>query len=219
MAVITAGNIKLQQPEAVCRRKPNFMLAADKIQEYLSLFPGLTVTDVMQLIALARPVQLQAGETYIKEGARFRKLAYIQKGLMRGVFIKENGTEVTVSLRWEDQIIASHDNIIYDRASRFTYYTLENTVLLEIDYDTVNNFILQHPGFEKGRIYFWHRMMADMLERLEGFVLFSPEERYLELIRSKPGIVNRVPDKFIASFLGITPVSLSRIRKRIAGKH
>jgi Mn-dependent DtxR family transcriptional regulator len=61
-------------------------------------------------------------------------------------------------------------------------------------------------------------MLAESMVRVESFILLTPEERYLKLIRDKHDIVQRVHDKYIATFLGITPVSLSRIRKRIAGK-
>jgi hypothetical protein len=54
--------------------------------------------------------------------------------------------------------------------------------------------------------------------RIDSFVLLSPEERYKKYIKDFPGIVNRAPDKHIANVLGITPVSLSRIRKRIASE-
>ena len=54
--------------------------------------------------------------------------------------------------------------------------------------------------------------------RIEGFILYTPEERYIKFIEKYPDINNRVPDKYIANVLGITPVSLSRIRARIIEK-
>jgi FixJ family two-component response regulator len=62
-------------------------------------------------------------------------------------------------------------------------------------------------------------MLAQSMDRIESFVLLSPEERYRQLVEQKPNIVNRVPNKYIATFLGITPVSLSRLRRRMATKH
>ena len=62
------------------------------------------------------------------------------------------------------------------------------------------------------------RMLADSLKIMESFVTQSPEERYRELIAERFDLINRVPDKYIASMLGITPVSLSRIRKRMHTK-
>jgi Mn-dependent DtxR family transcriptional regulator len=60
--------------------------------------------------------------------------------------------------------------------------------------------------------------LLEALSRVESFVLDKPEDRYLKLIAQKPEIIKRVPDKYIASFIGVTPVSLSRIRKRLASQ-
>jgi hypothetical protein len=68
------------------------------------------------------------------------------------------------------------------------------------------------------RNFFLMQMLSDTLKSIESFVTQSPEERYRNLIAERFDLVNRVPDKYIASMLGITPVSLSRIRKRINTK-
>ena len=71
---------------------------------------------------------------------------------------------------------------------------------------------------EKNRKYILQRLLKESFKRVESFVLLNPEERYLKFIEDNPGLMNRVPNKYIANILGITPVSLSRIRKRIAEK-
>jgi DNA-directed RNA polymerase subunit F len=60
--------------------------------------------------------------------------------------------------------------------------------------------------------------MRQAFQRVESFVFLSPEERYQKYVEDHPNIINRAPDKYIANILGITPVSLSRIRSRIASK-
>jgi chromosome segregation ATPase len=70
----------------------------------------------------------------------------------------------------------------------------------------------------KTRLGFAEKMFLDALKRVESFVLDKPEERYQKLIIQKPEIIKRVADKHIASFIGVTPVSLSRIRKRLASQ-
>jgi hypothetical protein len=62
------------------------------------------------------------------------------------------------------------------------------------------------------------KFLLEAKERIESFVLFTPEQRYVKYIEDFPDMYNRVPDKYIAHVLGITPVSLSRIRKRISTK-
>ncbi|RCH55597.1 Crp/Fnr family transcriptional regulator [Mucilaginibacter hurinus] len=191
------------------------MIDPEKIRLYLSLFKDLKLSDLMQLISMAKTLHLAAGETYIKEGTLTSKLAYIKKGLIRGYTVKENGEEATILIRWEDQFAASHDNIILRRPSRLTYQAVEDTTLLELDYDAAQKIFDKNPRFAEARNFFILNMLADSLARVEAFILLTPEERYKRLLKDKPAVVERIPDKYIATMLGITPVSLSRIRKRI----
>ncbi len=165
---------------------------------------------------MAHTRHLSAGSIYIREGADTQKLAYISKGLIRVYKLKENGDEATLMLRWENQFIASHDSIILNQPSRFIYQALEDTDLLELDYSKTLPLMDHNPRLSSSRNSFLLHMLAEALDRVESFVLLSPEERYLQLLHNKPDILNRVPNKYLATLLGITPVSLSRIRKRIA---
>jgi CRP-like cAMP-binding protein len=192
------------------------MLDVEKIKLYLSLFKDLKLTDLVKLFQMAKTRRVSSGDIYIKEGATYNKLAYIKKGLIRAYTLKENGDEITVLLRWEDQFLASHDNVILHQPSRFIYQALEDTELLEVDYDLAQSVFDQNQQYAKARNFFLLNMLAESMARVETFIMLNPEERYLKLMKEKPDIINRVPSKYIASLLGITPVSLSRIRKRIA---
>jgi len=189
--------------------------AIDTLQHLLAHLAGVLPADTSPLLDLTRPVSVAAHDTYIREGETNRKVAFINQGIIRAYAIKDNGDESTLFLRWEGQIIASHDCIIHGKPSRFIYRALEPTTLLEINYDVLERTLKIHPEYEPLRNFFLMRMLSDSLKSIESFVTLSPEERYLNLIAERIDLVNRVPDKYIASMLGITPVSLSRIRKRI----
>jgi len=194
------------------------MLHPDKINFYLQLFKNMRFNDLLMIIRLAKTRRLAAGDIFIGEGAVTSKIAYIKEGLVRAYQVNEKGDEITLLLRWEDQFVASHDNIFLKKPSRFIYQALEDTTLLEVDYNAIGDIMEKHPRLEESRNYFLINMLAQSMARVESFVLLSPEERYLQLIQEKPNLVQRVPDKHLATLLGITPVSLSRIRKRIASK-
>ncbi|MBV8251411.1 MAG: Crp/Fnr family transcriptional regulator [Chitinophaga sp.] len=187
----------------------------DLLQSILHHLTGVLPGDTGPLFALTRRLHLEEGEVYIREGDTARKLAFIEKGIMRVYAIKQSGDEATLFLRWEEQFIASHDTIIHQQPARFIYRALERVTLLEIDYDKLDTILREHPQFEPLRVHFLQRMIGEALKVVEDFVLLSPEERYLQLVEKRSDIVNRVSDKYIASMLGVTPVSLSRIRKRI----
>lgn len=195
------------------------MLNAEDISLYWSVFKGLKPHDIMALAKLAHTKKLKAGEVYIQQGSTSQRLAYIRSGLIRTYSLKENGDDITLMLRWEDQFVASVDSVIFGNPSRFIYQALEDTVLMEVDYLKAKPLIDKSPELSVSSNSFIMHMLGQAMERVEEFVLLSPEERYLKLIQEKPGINNRVPDKYLATMLGITPVSLSRIRKRIASQH
>jgi CRP-like cAMP-binding protein len=189
--------------------------STEMLQNLLQQLKQVPPAEMAPLFAATRQVKLEAGETYIREGDTARKLAFLEKGIIRAYAIRNNGDEATLFLRWEGQFIASHDTIIRQQPARFIYRALEDTVMLEIDYNQLDDLLRDNPRLEPLRSYFLQIMLAEALDSIEAFVTLSPEERYLQLLESRGNIVNRVPDKYIASMLGVTPVSLSRIRKRI----
>lgn len=194
------------------------MLSTELLQDFAQLSDELTLEDISELFAKASPRQLNAGETYISIGDRSRMLAFIEKGLIRAFAEKDNGEQATLLLRWEDQFVGSHDTIIFNQPSKFAYQAIESTTILELDYALVEKAMEENPKFESVRKSVLMSMLGGALQMLEDFVLLSPEQRYIKLVDEKMDIVNRVADKHIASMLGITPVSLSRIRKRIANR-
>jgi CRP-like cAMP-binding protein len=194
------------------------MLNLDKLEHYQRLFKDITLEDLQKLFQLTREKHLKEGDRYIDIGSTNRRLAYVKTGLVRAYFIEASGQDTTLLVRWEDQFFADMDTILWDRPSRFCYEALEDTVLLEADYFQFMEIVDASPKFATAKSYFLQLMLAETLERLEGFVLLTPEQRYLQLIEQKNSLAQRLPSKHLASLLGITPVSLSRIRKRIADR-
>ncbi|MGB1248949.1 MAG: Crp/Fnr family transcriptional regulator [Chitinophagales bacterium] len=195
------------------------MLDAEKIKFYFRIFKGLTIQDMELFYQNTNQRELAANQIYIHEGSNQKTVAYIKKGLIRSFSIQENGEEITNQLLWEDNFIASPDVILFNRTSRFTIQAIEKTVLLEINYDSLQHIINENLKYEQVRIHFLHKIIKNSIDELNSFKLLNAEERYLKFIHDKPDINNRVPNKYIANVLGITPVSLSRIRKRLAEKN
>ena len=187
----------------------------DTLQQILFNLAGVMPNETEPLFSVTSRVSLEAGEAFIREGDVSRKLAFIEKGIIRSYTIKDNGDEATLFLRWEGQFIASHDTIIHRQPSKFIYRALEPVTLLQMDYDVLEDVLKNHPEYEPLRNFFLMGMLAESLKMMESFVCKSPDERYRDLLAERFDLVNRVPGKYIASMMGITPVSLSRIRKRM----
>jgi CRP-like cAMP-binding protein len=172
----------------------------------------------LPLLQFATSKVIAASEIYIPEGKIFKKIFYIKKGLLRIFFVTESGEEKTFFFRWEGQIAAIPECIFDNQPTRQTWQALEDCELMEIDFDIVEKLSENNISLIKIRLGFAEKMFLEALKRVESFVLDKPEERYQKLIIQNPEIIKRVADKHIASFIGVTPVSLSRIRKRLASQ-
>ena len=192
------------------------MIDLDKIKAVYKIGKDLAFKDLQALIASATSKSYAPTEYLIEEGTIKRELFFINKGLVRVFHINEKGEEITTRVISENRPVVSPEIVLFNNASKFYFQAIEPTETLHIDYDVLQNIIEKNPKLERNR----HKILLELLrvagERIESFVLLSPEERYLQFIQKNPEISNRIPNKYIANILGITPVSLSRIRKRIA---
>jgi CRP-like cAMP-binding protein len=162
---------------------------------------------------LSQVVPIDAKTQLIKEGETAQKLFFIKKGSLR-VWFNNNGIEITAQFFFEGQAATSLDSFLNKEPSLFTIEAMEPceiTILNKSDYDTL---MANDPAFKD---WFYGTAIQKLLlhsKRLLSFIKNKPMERYRDLISQQPEIFQRVPQRYIASYLGITPVSLSRIRNR-----
>ena len=194
------------------------MIDFQKLKQLYKFGKDLGFSDVQDLLKNSKLVSFAPKEFLVKEGQLRKEIFWIRKGLVRGFRITENGEEITTMFRWENQALASPNLILFDEPAAQYFEALEPTEVFKIDYDKVQTIIKNNPKLEANRAIILRTTLKEALQRIDSFLLLTPEERYLDFILRKPDISNRVPDKYLANVLGITPVSLSRIRKRIASK-
>ena len=194
------------------------MIDIEKLRTLYKFSKELSLQDAQDFLKTAKSTSFKKKEIIFEEGSKDTQIYFLREGLVRMYHIKENGEEITFSLIPENNVVANFDFIATEKPSPFYYETLENCSFFRIDYQVLDNIVSKNANLEANRKYFLRKMIFKVKERLETFVLLNPEERYLKFIKDFPDLTNRVPDKYIANVLGITPVSLSRIRKRISSK-
>jgi CRP-like cAMP-binding protein len=190
----------------------------NKIKEFYKLGKDVQLKDALVLLKACKSFDYKKGELLLKQGTKENNIYFITKGLVRCFNINEKGEEVTFQLIKEYQLVGNIHFILFDEPSKFSYEAIENLKGYSISYDNLQKILSNNPKLETNRKFFFRKILKQAFGRLDSFVLLSPEERYKKYIKDFPGIINRAPDKHIANVLGITPVSLSRIRKRIASK-
>jgi CRP-like cAMP-binding protein len=140
---------------------------------------------------------------------------FIEKGLIR-YFQDVDGEEVTGQFFFEGGWYTDLDSYLTGQPSKQTVQAIEDSTLMYISKKNVDNLYNKFPKFERfGRLLGEQRHLG-IRKKTDQLTLLNAEERYLELLKSRPKVIKRVPQHYIASYLGIKPQSLSRIRKRIS---
>lgn len=151
----------------------------------------------------------------LSEGEHCRVVAYVVKGAFRFFTTNSEGTEVITQFAFEDWWIGDLQSVIYDVPARFSIEALEPGSLLSLSAADYNYLLHNSPAFsdfkQKMRVKAYQAAIERLTELRE-----SAEARYTHLVSTHPIICQRVPQHYIASYLGITPESLSRLRKKLA---
>lgn len=161
----------------------------------------------------------EKGEILIREGSTMKDVFFIRKGLVRSYVVEEEANETTFQIYAEHQVFTNAHSILLGEPSKFDYQAMEHTKVYAVDYNAFLNLTSQNAELlDFHRSNFAKKIIQQAFQRVESFVFLSPEERYQKFVEENPKLIHRVPDKYIANVLGITPVSLSRIRSRISKK-
>ena len=194
------------------------MIDIDKLKSEFPFLNELSSSDVFEFLQQTQLIELNAGDVFLEQGSLKNNIYFIKHGLIRSYYIDKKGEEITNRLRYENQLIAAYEILFFNQTARFNFQALEKSELFVINFNELRKIIEQNTKLDSGRRYFMMNILSESLSALDDFILLSPEQRYLKFIQDHPVLLNRAPIKYIANVLGITPVSLSRIRKRISNK-
>lgn len=149
----------------------------------------------------------------LEEGKVAQKIYLVRKGCLR-LFFYNAGKDMTFQFFFEGDFVASFDSLYKRTPSLFFLESIEPTELQVINRDDFFKLIENNSSlrlkYEEKLIDRFHTYQQLFLSRIRN----TPQQRYEELLKEYPNIIKRVPQHYIASYLGITPVSLSRIRNR-----
>ena len=153
----------------------------------------------------------EKGKLLHKGSALTVDLYVVKSGTIRS-FYYVDGKDVTAHFALEYGIIGAADSIIRGKKSRYEIEVLEDSEVFVLNYFEMETFLDEHPHLERLARQFSQSLYIELVERLEGMTFLSAKERYLHLISRFPNITQRVNLGHIASFLGITQETLSRVR-------
>jgi CRP-like cAMP-binding protein len=158
---------------------------------------------------------LKKGDAFIREGDVPQKFAFVGAGLFRYYYVNEKGNEFTKGFFQESNFITSYTAMVRRKPSYYTVQALEDARLLVVDYHRWQNLYHGHICWMKLLFVLLEKGYMKKEARERELLIMSAEERYRSFLLEYPDLEKRIRQHLIASYLGITPVALSRIRKEM----
>lgn len=188
----------------------------DVLFDFIAKYITLTEEEKKVILSLDIFRQVKKGTILLREGQFSREGYFVLKGCLRSYYVID-GEEKTTEFYTEMEGITPHC-VLSNSPSEYNIVCIENSMITVSNPDMEKEVFEKFPRFETLCRSFSEALLARHQEAFDNFKTSSPEKRYLDLIANKPGLLQRVPQRQLASYLGITPQSLSRLRARIVDK-
>jgi len=186
----------------------------EQIEKVISSFINLNKSEFDYFASKLQVKQLKRKEFLLREGQICSNSYFINNGCLR-YFYNVKGEEITGQFFFENGWYADYGSYLSGKPSEQNIEALEKTELLVLPKASLDELFVEIPTFEKFGRLMAEKAFLGMRQYTEMVTKQTAEERYLNLIKDRPKVIERISQHYIASYLGIKAPSLSRIRKRI----
>jgi CRP-like cAMP-binding protein len=188
------------------------------LRRHIEKFISINDDEWQMLLPFLEIKKIKKNEFLSEKGKVAHEIGFVIEGMLRHYYIKD-GEEKTTYFYFENHLVCSYFSCISGQPSQISIEALSECVMIIFSYKKLQELYEKSMVWQK-----FGRLIAEYLaigleERMVGLLLLSPEERYIELLKgNKTKILERIPQHYVSNYLGITPVSMSRIRNRILKK-
>jgi CRP-like cAMP-binding protein len=187
--------------------------SVQQLLNFLNTVQPLNAEERKQLSSFCSELSIHKNEELQPVGHTCKTIYFVVSGMLRICYWKD-GNDITESFEAENSIVARAESLFEGLPSKKAIHSVEDSKLVAINAVKLYESFKQFPILERLFRKIFEQQYVRTIHRLESLQFNSPEERYRQLLTQQADIVLRVPLKHIASYLGITQVSLSRIRAR-----
>lgn len=193
------------------------MKPEEEILRYIAQFTTLSQGEAEEIVKTIKVKAFKKGAFLLKEGQVAKLCYFVLKGCVRQYFLVD-GEERTTNFYTEGQPVTPYGGTFRQETSKYYLSCLEDTIVTVGSPEQEALFFAKFPRLEPVSRLAIEEELGKSQDQLSTFILSSPEERYRQLLATRPDLLERVPQYHLASYLGVKPESLSRIRKRITIK-
>jgi CRP-like cAMP-binding protein len=189
------------------------------LKSYLTSNLDINENDIDALLNNCKVKTVLKDEFVLRKGEQCHHTFYVENGLLRQFSIDEKGKEHILSFAPEGWFITDRESSYFNQPSFYFIQALEPTQVVMLDENFIHLLSKKITGFMDFNNRLLHNHIRHLQNRINLLLSASAEDRYLQFVTQYPDILLRVPQSLVASYLGITPESLSRVRRELAQKN
>lgn len=188
---------------------------SNAINDFLESYRLLSLKEIGLMLTCAKIKHAKASDHLISKGELTRKIYIVTKGMLRTYIVKEDGTEVTQLFATEKMAAGAYKPFFLNHPSSEYLQAVEDSLLIEFDMGKVEELAQKNLGIALLQTKVTKETLVEAIERITFYTGMSPEERFIHIRDTRPELIQRAPQKYLASYLGVTPQSYSRMKARI----
>ncbi len=183
-----------------------------KLLDSISRFDHYTDAEIADFVSILQIKGLKKNDHFLSEGQISREIAFVDQGLLMHYRVYE-GEVIPADFAVENEWVAYLKSFSSQTPSEMSIMALEDSVLLVLPAEKLAGLLVKHPKFLSIKNHNVEKALIDSTQHAADLAMLSAKQRYYKLMRDKPYVVERVPQYYLAPYLGMKPQSLSRIRK------
>jgi CRP-like cAMP-binding protein len=187
------------------------------LEKFITKYVDLSEVELAGITGKFKSKLVKKNNYLLREGDTCKDIIFVQKGCLRLYYVKDD-IEVSVWFAFQQSSAIEIYSFISENPSNYFIQAIEDSEVLCLSKTELNKLYQYQPKMQEMMRNFWEDVILNLISRFTALQTDSAEKRYLDLL-GKPGYLNSIPQKYLASFIGITPTSLSRIRKQIVKNH
>jgi CRP-like cAMP-binding protein len=188
-----------------------------ELEKYIQTYFGVSNNDLTAISAFFKPKTLNKGDFFLKTGKYSDKLGFVQTGIVRE-FVYMDGKEVTKWISTKGYFVVDLASFVFNQPARWNIQAFSDCELFVIDRDDYQKIGQVIPRWAELEKLFIAKCFIVLEDRVLQHLALSAEERYKQLFNFNKELSNQVPLQYLASMLGMTPETFSRIRKKATEK-